>query len=126
MSQQSSDPNITSKIQGVASAMIEQQARICQANLTAMRVKIDAMNGDAHEIAAQLEKLREQVSSLTTSVIRQIADLTLAMNKQIAAVEEETRRLSQRWTIWPTLEKVFLFLFGTISLALSVYAMFFR
>ena len=123
----------TSRVQMLAAEQIERQARLCEANLDRVKDKIMAMNGDMADIATQLRELRAQVEGLTTSMIRQIADLTLEMHRQtttlkaafevqILEMKAQTSKLDQRWKIWPTLKEILLVILALVSMVISVAA----
>jgi len=123
----------TSRVQMLAAEQIERQARLCEANLDRVKDKIMAMNGDMADIATQLRELRAQVEGLTTSMIRQIADLTLEMHRQtttlkaafdvqVSEMKAQTSKLDQRWKIWPTLKEILLVILALVSMVISVAA----
>jgi len=135
MADTSNQDRDTSRVQMISQAQIEKQARVCAANLERVRDKIVSMNGDMTDIAIQLRELHTQVEGLTTSMIKQIADLTLEMhrqttalkaafNVQVAEMKTETNKLNQRWKIWPVLKDVTLWIIAIASVVITLYVTF--
>jgi len=117
------DKMTTTEIQEIATAEITRQTSICEANLNRVRDKIEAMNGDIGSVADQLAELRKQVENLTMSMVRQIAELTLMVNKQVAAVKAETQKLNSRWSIWPTLKEILLVIVSISAMVISILSL---
>ena len=94
------DTKTTAEIQGIAAGQIANQAKLCAANLDAVRDKIESINGDMHDIAGALEGLRATVETLNV----------------------EVAKLQERWNTWRTLEKLAGVLLPLASLVAALVA----
>lgn len=103
----------TSRVQMIAAGQIASQAKLCAANLQAVRSKIDNINGDVGHIAQALGELKETVT-----------ELTLEVKTRFAEMNAEVRSSNQRWNIWPTLKDILIVAVSLTSLGLTVYALF--
>ena len=127
MADQSEDSATTSRIQGIVNVQIARQTEICAANLSSVKDKIQAINGDVTDISVNLAELRKEVASLMLDMATKFASLRLDTTRQIDAIQAQTKALEQasrqRWSIWPTLKDVLLVILSLASMGLTVYAL---